>query len=358
MILPEPRGDRLHQRGKAFISTCVFAGICYGVLAMGSFNVERPSRTVFREVDLASFAPPAPEIVPRPVTGPASEAIEPAVTNAPHAATSQTLDQLDLSQIFPKDLDLSVEPASSNGASRGGQADAGASDQQIEVASGGLQGLGNLDALDNIGGAPVSGARGRANRRAAAGGGDIALTTGTQGTTSPNAEPAAGGAEVVGNNVSRAATAAAANPTVKRLSLDAFGSDYENLEVQELIDWMKRNPGELPGGVRQLVRYRPAFLSSVTSFTMDGKPYELYLMCKESLYEVHIVLVDGTESTYLVDRSFQKLSTYLREGQVRRTRDQGIVAVSSQRNAASSNKSQEFYSLFLSWWETAKKSGQ
>lgn len=358
MILPEPRGDRLHQRGKAFISTCLIAGVCYGVLVMGNFTVERPSRTVFREVDLASFAPPAPVVVPRPVTGTEPEPDTPVTTTATNAPTSQSLDQLDLSQIFPKDIDLSVTPESNSSANRGGQSDPGASEQQIEVASGGLQGLGDLDALNNLGGAPVSGARGRADRRTANAGGDITLAQGTRGNPTPAVAPAAGGAEVVGNNTSRAATAAAANPTVNRLSLDAFGNDYENLEVQELIDWMKRNPGELPGGVRQLVRYRPAFLSSVTSFTIDGKPYELYLMCKESLYEVHIVLVDGTESTYLVDRSFQKLSTYLREGQVRRTRDQGIVAVSSQRNAASGSKSQEFYSLFLSWWDSAKKSGQ
>ena len=46
-----------------------------------------------------------------------------------------------------------------------------------------------------------------------------------------------------------------------------------------------------------------------------------------------------------------------REGQVRRTDEQGIVAVRSQRNAASNDRSTEFYALFLSWWEKAKQDG-
>ena len=159
---------------------------------------------------------------------------------------------------------------------------------------------------------------------------------------------------MVGENTRRAATAAEADFNVERLSLDSFGNDYKNLEVQELIDWMKANPGELPVGVRKLVRHRDQFLTSATSFALDGTTYDLFLMCKEGLYEIHIVLVENNEATYLIDRSFQKLSTYLREGQVARSSGDVITAVNSRRTAASDERSKEFYSLFLSWWEIAK----
>jgi hypothetical protein len=46
------------------------------------------------------------------------------------------------------------------------------------------------------------------------------------------------------------------------------------------------------------------------------------------------------------------LSTYLREGVVRRD-GRDIVAVNSRRDAASNERSREFYGLFLSWWEQA-----
>ncbi len=134
-------------------------------------------------------------------------------------------------------------------------------------------------------------------------------------------------------------------------------NDYDNLEIQELMAWMRANPGALPVGVRKLVRHRDEFLTSATSFELDNKRYELFLMLKTGLYEVHIVLVDVDQATYLIDRSFQKLSTYLREGRVGRTPEQGITAINSRRTAASDERSKEFYSLFLSWWEIAKNGG-
>jgi hypothetical protein len=351
MILPEPRGDRLHQRGKAFVCTFILVGLCYGALVLGTVSIERPSRTIYREVDLASFAPPAPATLRRTPTGAESPSSEPAdAGTSEHVATAQTLDQLDLSRILSADLDRDPDPDGSTDTEtpRNGQSNAADTETQIQTAPGGLQGRGDQENPNDLSGSATPGAPGRTPRETSSGAAEIELTEGNE----------AGGEEVVGRNEQRPATAADADYTVRRLTLEAFGADYENLEVQELVEWMKRHPGELPGGVRQLVRYRPAFLSSVTSFVMDGKKYELYLMCKESLYEVHIVLVDAGASTYLVDRSFQKLSTYLREGQVRRTPEQGVVAIRSERNAASNATSQEFYSLFLSWWETARQVDQ
>ena len=256
--------------------------------------------------------------------------------------------------MFPQDADLDVDAMDMEGrraAERAGQQ----GESEIAVRSGGLQGLGDLDALNDLGGAPAPASRGRSGRSAgASNAGGIALLGGSASSApQPGAGPV-GDVAVVGENTRRAGNAAATEFTVERLSLDAFGDDYDRLEIQALIDWMKKHPGDLPIGVRQLVRHRPKFLSSVTSFTIDGKPYELYLMCKEELYEVHIVLVDGERSTYLVDRSFQKLSTYLSEGQVRRARGDEITAISSKRSAASGDTSREFYALFLSWWEQAK----
>ena len=356
MILPEPRRDATSQKGKAFICTILMAVGAYTIMLLGSFSLEKPDRRVYREVDLASFAPPEPDPEFSRTSSSDAEATEEPADATETAATAEapTLAQLDLTELFPEDGSLTVETPNVENTrtqSRG----TGNSADEIAVQSGGLQGLGDLNALDNLGGAPVPAARGRSGRSPGNSGGGISLSGGTASGASPDVNTSLGGTgDVVGSNTRRAEGTANAEFTVDRVSLDAFGNDYDRLEVQELINWMKKNPGDLPIGVRQLIRHRPSFLSSVTSFMLDGQYYELYLMCKEKLYEIHIVLVDGNGSTYLVDRSFQKLSTYLSEGQVRRAQAGEITAIRSQRNAASNEASQEFYSLFLSWWEQAK----
>lgn len=355
MILPEPRQDHIHQRGKAFLTTVALAAAAYAVLTFASVSLEKPTRQIFREVDLASFAPP---VVTPEVNTPASNEAE-TPEDAPveaepvlQDANSQSLDQLDLSQLFPDELTVEVDPADAPESAR--NTAGGDSETKIEVQSGGLQGLGSLDGLDALGGAPVPTSRGRSRRPAEGGDGGISISSGSQAVAPDQGASNAGSAQIVGENTRRAATAAEADFDVQRLSLDSFGNDYKNLEVQELIDWMKANPGELPVGVRKLVRHRDQFLTSATTFALDGTTYELFLMCKEGLYEIHIVLVEQNQATYLIDRSFQKLSTYLREGQVARSSGEVITAVNSRRTAASDERSKEFYSLFLSWWEIAK----
>ncbi len=362
MILPEPRRDKIHQRGKAFLSTIVFAALCYVCLLGISLSLEKPSRQIFREVDLASFAPPAIEPAiddskPEESGSPETEEIE----SEPvlQEASEQSLDQLDLSQIFPTELTVELAPEAAADAARNSAADGSNSTDQIEVQSGGLQGLGSLDALDNLGGAPVPTSRGRPTRKPQSGNsGSIKIADGSSAVSPADNPVAAGGnTAVVGENNRRAATAQEADFDVQRLSLDSFGNDYKSLEILDLIAWMKAHPGEMPVGIEKLVHHRDEFLSSVTSFSLGGAHYELYLMCKPRLQELHIVIVEAEEATYLVDRSFQKLSTYLREGQVRRVDERGIIAVRSQRSEASNTRSTEFYSLFLSWWEIAKQEG-
>ncbi|MDZ4702250.1 MAG: hypothetical protein SH809_21250 [Rhodothermales bacterium] len=348
MILPEPRGDTAGRRGRALLTTVVFSGVCYGLLVAASYSIDKPTRELFREVDFALFAPPAPVLAPEPAAS-ESEAPETApreTTREPNASAVSALDQLDLSAFLPQELDLPVEDAPE--ATRSRQPSAGAAG--VETADA-LSGIGDLSALDGLNTAQPTGSRGRAGAGRTA---DIALASGAGGEGGTRlGEQVGGDTRVVGGQQARQVTGLQQGPAVERISLDALGDAYSNLEVRELIDWMKKNPAELPIGIRQLVRHRPSFLSSVASFSIDGKAYELYLMCKESLYEVHIVLVEQEEATYLVDRSFQKLSTYLREGGVRRD-GRDIVAVNSRRDAASSEHSREFYGLFLSWWEQAR----
>ncbi|MEZ4698934.1 MAG: hypothetical protein R2834_01280 [Rhodothermales bacterium] len=354
MILPEPRGDAASRKGRALLVTGAVSLLSYGLLLAASYSVDKPTRQVFREVDLALFAPPTPVLAPDPAPSESAAPEEaPRETTREKPATAvRSLDQLDLSAFLPQELDVSSNDAPPE-PTRSRQPAAGAGG--VETADA-LSGLGDLSALDGLNSALPAAGRGRAGRTSGNpnGGGDIAIASGSGGQGAARVgEQIGGDTRVVGGQQARQNAGLQQGPTVERISLDALGDDYANLEVRELVDWMKKHPAELPIGIRQLVRHRPSFLSSIAAFTVDGKAYELYLMCKESLYEVHIVLVEKEEATYLVDRSFQKMSAYLREGVVRRD-GRDIVAVNSRRDAASNERSREFYGLFLSWWEQAR----
>ena len=121
----------------------------------------------------------------------------------------------------------------------------------------------------------------------------------------------------------------------------------------QLVHGKELDDSDLPVGVRVHVNFEPTFLTSTALFASEGRNWELYLMFNQSLREVHLVLVEGNRSVYLIDRGFQEQSRSLREGTVRRTGG-AIIAVDSQSGAASSDRARDFYNVFLSWWEVVK----
>lgn len=140
-------------------------------------------------------------------------------------------------------------------------------------------------------------------------------------------------------------------PTVEITEYEA--ESFDGSEADRLGAWMRANPSPLPVGVRVHMNYEPTFLTTVAPFDSGDIRWELYLMFNEALRELHIVLVEGDRSVYLIDRGFQEQSRSLREGTVRRTNG-SIVAVDSRSGAASGDRAREFYNVFLSWWEATK----
>ena len=326
MIFPEPRKDRLNQRGIAFFSTLVLAVFLHGILLFSGVSIKEANRSVFREINLDGLL--SSQLQLASVQTPNSNNTLNLVESTPPIEPEQDSDPAEAE--VDEEVPVDKSPQTNTNRPQPGQQER--PPVKVEVPQDEPPPASNETNEIPEEPAPAPEVQNSNNTVQAPIEGTIDTEPAEQASVgSPNSD----------------------NVSIKRLDLAAFGSDYKSLEIREIIDWMKQNPSELPKGIRQLVRFRPAFLSSVTSFNMDGTDYELYLMCKESLFEVHIVLVDEEEAIYLVDRSFQKLSTYLRKGKVRRTEDQNIVAVRS--NMASSTSSDEFYSLFLSWWDWAQR---
>lgn len=135
-----------------------------------------------------------------------------------------------------------------------------------------------------------------------------------------------------------------------------MGTEFDDLSpiYRALVAWMRAHPSHFPEVVSRFMEKGSLDLTSRVIFQMNGREFEMYLLCKEQLYEVRICLVEGRESTYLIDRGFKENSRFLRAGAANRTPSGEILSFSTSRKAASNHRTEEFYQVFLSWWESVK----
>jgi hypothetical protein len=138
--------------------------------------------------------------------------------------------------------------------------------------------------------------------------------------------------------------------------LNDFGENYRNFTpiYKALVEWMRRHPADLPEVVDRFMGFLPGNLTSRVGFNIDGREFEMLLLCVESTYEVRVCLIERSEVTYLIDEGFKKQSNYLRVGAVTQQADGEILRFGSVLREASDRRTQEFYRIFLSWWETVK----
>lgn len=135
-----------------------------------------------------------------------------------------------------------------------------------------------------------------------------------------------------------------------------FGENYRNFTpiYRGLVTWMRRRPTDLPEVIDRFMGYQSGNLTSRVKFNIGSRELEVFLLCVESTYEIRVCLVEGDEVTYLIDEGFRKQSNYLRIGELTRQPTGEIVRFSSVMREASDRRTQEFYRIFLSWWETVK----
>jgi len=138
--------------------------------------------------------------------------------------------------------------------------------------------------------------------------------------------------------------------------LEDFGEDYSELEYNALVEWMKDNPKDLPAPVSRLMcesRCDPNFLTSRVPFYIGDRQFDLLLMVIEQQVEVHIFLVENLDATYLVDSRFREISNRLHTGGVEYM-EGDIAQVDSRMRPADRESTEEFYSIFLSWWNSVR----
>ncbi|MFQ5602576.1 MAG: hypothetical protein ACE5HS_04845 [bacterium] len=162
----------------------------------------------------------------------------------------------------------------------------------------------------------------------------------------------AGGSRSLGTP--EAKTVGGGDIQISELDLSELGTDYSDLTpvYRALVEWMKQHPTAFPEVVGRFMEKSPQDLTSIVQFKIGNRQFQLYLLCKEKLYEVRICLLEGHTSTYLIDRGFKEKSRFLRVGTVNRSQTGAPLAFSTVRQAASNQRTQQFYQIFLSWWES------
>ena len=140
------------------------------------------------------------------------------------------------------------------------------------------------------------------------------------------------------------------------VDIGQMAADFADLSpvYHALIEWMKSHHADFPEVVARFMEKSSGDLTSIVEFQIQGRAFTMYLMCKENLFEVRICLVEGDQSTFLIDRGFKEKSRYLRIGSVNKTTEGSILSFGTTRKAASDGRAIEFYRVFLSWWESVK----
>jgi len=354
MIIPEKEQSKNRLKTSAGV-TAGFLLLSYLIMFFVQIPKPEQNRELVREITELRITPELPkfENPTEPTTQEAATEIESTVEQ-----TVQSPQRVDLSTALPQGLqvDLSVNrSASSNSSTSTEQSQSESRSLRIEESE--LSNLGGLQTLrDRSLSTPVGAGRTPGSQQS--GGSAIGLAQGSSGNGQQSGLSGSAGLEGLSAGV-RSREGNQAGRQVGLRNLDDFGDNYEDFSpfFRQLIDWMKKNPARLPVPVQRLMadgNWDPSFLSSRIAFNIDNRNFDLLLMCKEELFEVHIMLVENTNAIYLIDRDFQKRSSSLRVGGVG-IRNDDISDVDSQLRPAGEDRNREFYQIFLSWWESVSQ---
>lgn len=352
MIIPEKHTDPRRKYISA-ITTLVLCLFGYLLMAYVDVTYEESSRVYMREIsqiNITRITPePEPEISEEPEQ--AQEAEESPVENQPETPPEAPR-RVNLDEIMPEGLkvDLSVQRTDRQPARQQSEP---AQQRSLRIEDSEMAQMGGLQSLSD------QGIRSRrANRRTAGSGGDESRG-GIQAEQGGGISGASGGISAGrGTTLTgpRGRDGEQAGVEVGLKDLDEFGENYSEIDYNAIVEWMKDNPANLPVPIRRLMsdgQWDPNYLTSRIPFHINGRQFDLQLMVVEERLEVHIMLIENQDATYLIDRSFQGVSNYLRVGGVGYG-EEDIVEVDSQLRDAGQNQTEEFYGIFLSWWESVK----
>ena len=346
MIVPYRKEVGLVQKALPAIAAAMLVGLGYTALASTSVPNLRSGRETLRELDpllIARYVPSTPKKDKVPAkNAPESEDLTP-TTALVEARVNEAMEQL-AERFRPSSESISADNTAASEAS---------------LQSSGLPTSGIEDRLAALFGSPgenqiATVSPGRRTRIAD----DRPSLQEIDRTSTPERAGLPDGISDVVGFIPDTDVTLAVRSNVVEATIDVQlheEESYSQTDFDSFGAWIRDNPSELPRGIKAHLGFDPAFATASLRLDADGEIVELYMMYKEALRELHVVLVEGDNSIYLIDRGFTETSHALREGIVTRA-DGEIVAVDSQPRAAGSTRATAFYSVFLSWWAETRNS--
>lgn len=187
-------------------------------------------------------------------------------------------------------------------------------------------------------------------QQAGDGGGGLSTTASKQGGSGMRGY--AGG---TGRGVSKVNNIIDANPKIDLIRTRNISNlDIQNKVYRELVRWIKKHQMELPPVVKAFLEYNRGGVTTIAKFSAGTRSFELYIMCMEKGTEVRIALIEDDNVSRLIDQGFTKRSDQLRVGKVTRDAQGSIFLFDTKLEKTGSKQNNEFYNIFLSWWESIK----
>lgn len=346
MLLPK-KTDNKKQKGFALLSTTLLLVMIYGLLTANSISDPKDRRVILAELTTINLSDFIPNITPEEVAKDEAEETTLEDEKLEEDTPPPAPERIDLTKLLTETVKPELT-ATREIEVTDNQRSQATEDRSLELNE---ANLGKLDGLRTLRGQQNNlGINQRSNNQ---GGSRLELSVGS----APELRSGnLGGIRRIGLSGGPQVRSEQETISVNLLDLSAFGDDFDNIDpvVNQLITWVKENPKGLPSAVQRMMsenQWEDKFLSSTASFAVGNRDFELLLMIKEEIPELHIFLIENEKATYLIDRGFQKESSYLRKGSVR-YQENRIVEVDSQMKPASDNETMEFYQIFLSWWES------
>ena len=127
----------------------------------------------------------------------------------------------------------------------------------------------------------------------------------------------------------------------------------EDARTARISEWVRRNPRLLPDVVLRHMDYMDGDFTTYASVSVDGRLVDLYLLVRGAYDQMQVVLVDGDRSFLFFDRGLTKQTSRFRVGSVSRS-PEGIARIVSQEREITSTEAQDFYRIFIEWWEATE----
>jgi len=134
----------------------------------------------------------------------------------------------------------------------------------------------------------------------------------------------------------------------------AAGAPQPHAVVENIIGWVRKNHAPIPPVVQRHMDYAPGDASAHITWDLEGDRYQIYLMAKPVITQLHAFVVQGTRSWYLVDHGLRQEASRARTGTVTWSNGR-ITFITSSEQPPKGAEVEAIYQLLIRWWNGQAK---